>query len=267
MSRNMTQTRRQIADRDISDITFDVAGIIDGRYIGPSEIRRHSDDGGTAGPNCVAVSGRLRPEQARRRLDALVEACGPSNAPSPFRKHKEQLITDLVAPYALFHFVHSEPDLVTMLREHYALKDRVRKIPKSKIALMCVYCKMRPASADERKSCSEWTIWLEQATYERIAPDDFVEWAMGVNFKDCRDEVRKRRQTEKTPRKCSQTGAGRARRLSVRETTEGADITLYGHVFSIPRAVLAEVIATIERAAPEGLIASSNDDNAGDTHE
>lgn len=263
----MPSTQQQVAERRSTEVAFDVAGIQNGRYLGPSETRQPVDAETTAAPDDTEASERLPPEQARKRLEALVKACDPDEHRSSIRKHKEHLVADLSPPYALFRFVRSDPHLVSMLREHEALKERIRKIPKSKIALMCIYCKIKPDGDDEKKSCSEWTIWLEQADHENIAPDDFVAWAMSTNFKDCRKRVRERRRAGRKPGEHFHAAARRVRRLSLRETAEGADITLDGREFSISKSVLDEVIATIEHAAPEGLLHSSDDNAGGDSHE
>lgn len=263
----MPSTQQEVADPHLAEITFDFAGKHNDRYFGPSETRQPVDAETTAAPDDTEASERLPPEQAQKRLDALVKACDPDEHRSSIRKHKECLVGDLSPPYALFRFVQSDPQLVSMLREHEALKERIRKIPKSKIALMCIYCKIKPDGDDEKKLCSEWTIWLEQADHENVAPDDFVAWAMGINFKDCRKEVRERRRAGRKPGAYIPAAARRVRRLSLRETAEGADITLDGLEFSISKSVLDEVIATIEQAAPAGLLHSSDDNAGGDSHE
>ncbi|KAB7786371.1 hypothetical protein [Methylorubrum populi] len=263
----MPSTQQQVAERHSTEIAFNVAGIQNGRYIGPSEIRPPVAAESTATPDDTEASERLPPEQARKRLDVLIKACDPDEHHSSIRKHKEYLVADLSPPYTLFRFVQSDSHLVSMLREHEALKERIRKIPKSKIALMCIYCKIKPDGDDEKKSCSEWTIWLEQANHENIEPDDFVAWAMRTNFKDCREKVRERRRAGRKPGAYIPAAARRVPRLSLRETAEGADITLDGREFSISKSVLDEVIAKIEQAAPAGLLHSSDDDAGADSHE
>lgn len=262
----MPTTPQHAIGRLPEGFTFDVAGMNDGRYIGPSETSQLTDPDGTAEANDTAASTRLTLEQARARLDELVKACDVGGGRSSFRKQKHRLVSDIAAPYALFHFVQSDPNRVAMLRQHDVLKERVRRISASKVALMCLYCKLKPVSDEDKKSCSDWTIWLEQALQEGKPPGEFVDWAMGASFKDCREAVRERRRAAKMPTGRPRSGADSTRRLSVRETADGAAITLCGHGFSIPKAVMEEVFAIVEGAAPKGLLAPGNDNEAGDDH-
>lgn len=264
MGEIMVPTLRHLADQKPEPLSFDVAGYQNGRYIGPSEISPIIDT------EVASATGDARPTTldfatARAQLDALVAACGGAGERSPFGKHKEQLLTDLAPPYALFRFVKAHPDLLAPLREHDALKDRVRQIPKSKTALLCIHCKMKPGTAEERSSCSDWTIWLEQAEFEDIEPGNFMNWAMDRNFKDIRVAVRARREAARKPDGCAAVSTGRPLQLSLRESGNGASVTLGGRRFSIPKTVLKRVIALIERAAHEGMPTTGTGEE-GNTH-
>lgn len=92
-------------------------------------------------------------------------------------------------------------------------------------------------------------------------------WAMNANYWDCREKVRKRRRAAKMADGQRAAAASRAVRLSIRETAEGATVTLSGRQFSISKAVMKRVVTTIERAAPEKLPDVSNNNDAGETHE
>lgn len=259
----MIPTSRQLIDQRPEPPPFDVAGCQGDRYIGPSETSptvamRPSSASSDASPT------DLHSTTVRTQLDALVAACSGAGERSPFGKHKEQLLTDLAPPYALFRFVKAHPDMVPPLREHDALKDRVRQIPKTKTALLCVHCKMKPGTPEERSSCSDWTIWLEQAEFEEVEPGDFVTWAMDRSFKDIRDAVRARREAARKPDGAA-VSTGRPLQLSLRERGNGASVTLRGRRFSIPKTVLKRVIALIERAAHEGMPAMATGEE-GDTH-
>lgn len=157
----MNKASSQTTDRQLDGLLFDFARVRGGPYIGPSETSPAADQETASRSEDRRIAPQLNPAETHARLDALVNACvGAPNDRSSFVKHKELLVTDLAPPYALFCFVKDNPELVDALRDHEVFEGRMRKISRSKIALLCAYCKMKPDNEKERASCSDWVVWL-----------------------------------------------------------------------------------------------------------
>lgn len=75
---------------------------------------------------------------------------------------------------------------------------RERAPRRNNFALIAVLLAVRPQTAHQNKSCSDWANLLQEALLAGVLAKDFADWSSGISIKECKMEARKRRRAEKT---------------------------------------------------------------------